>query len=56
VFIDVITFDYENTPGVESPRKAEDLRRDVLAAAIVEGWNVRYAHVNASDFEQLWLP
>jgi hypothetical protein len=42
VFVDVIAFNYENTSGVPSPRQRSDVRQDVLRAAIVEGWNVRY--------------
>ena len=52
VFIDVIAFNYENTPGVASPRQLSDVRRDVLKAAIVEGWNVRYgASLNPDQFD-----
>jgi hypothetical protein len=42
VFVDVIAFNYENTPGVASPRSVAEVRQEVLKAAIVEGWNVRY--------------
>ena len=42
VFIDVIAFNYENSPDVASPRKLIDVRVDILKAAIIEGWNVRY--------------
>ena len=57
VFIDVIAFNYENTPGVPSPRIVGDVRGDVLRAAMVEGWNVRHgAHLRIEEFEQLFLP
>ncbi|MGW4229442.1 hypothetical protein ACWEF9_09160 [Streptomyces sp. NPDC004980] len=52
VFLDVIVWNYEHTPGVESPRMAVDVRIDVLKSAIVEGSNVRYG-TQVADFEQL---
>ncbi len=55
VFIDVIVFNYENTPGVESPRKVEDVDLGVLKNAIVEGFNNRYAET-VSDFQVLLAP
>jgi hypothetical protein len=42
IFIDVIVFNYENTPGVASPREAADVDLEVLRAALIEGWNVRH--------------
>lgn len=57
LFIDVLSFNYDNTSRVTSPRKVSDVRFDVLRAAIVEGWNVRYgAQVPIADFEQLFVP
>ncbi|MER6957421.1 hypothetical protein [Streptomyces sp. NPDC000618] len=57
VFIDVISFNYENRPGVASPRVVGDVRGDVLRVAIVEGWNVRYgASIPITGFEQLLVP
>lgn len=54
VFLDVISFNYDNTPGVTSPRTVDQVREDVLRAAVVEGWNVRYDdHLSAADFELL---
>jgi hypothetical protein len=42
VFLDVIAFNYESSPGKPSPRRLEDVHTGVLEAAVVEGWNVRY--------------
>jgi hypothetical protein len=42
VFIDVIVYNYEHTPGVNSPRTASDVREDVLKAAVLEGYNGRH--------------
>jgi hypothetical protein len=52
VFIDVIVFNYEHTPGVESPRLLEDVDTAVLEAAVVEGSNERYG-ADKTDFESL---
>jgi hypothetical protein len=48
VFIDVIVFNYENTPGVKSPRAPSDIRVDVLEAAVVGGYNVRHGTSESS--------
>jgi hypothetical protein len=42
VYIDVIVGNYEDTPGVKSPRTASDVRPDVLKAAVLEGYNHRH--------------
>ncbi len=55
VFLDVIVWNYEHTPGIASPRNAADVKFDVLKAAILEGSNARYG-TNVSDFEQLLGP
>ncbi|MFI2199961.1 hypothetical protein ACH47Z_04080 [Streptomyces sp. NPDC020192] len=52
VFLDVIAFNYENSPGKPSPRLLEDVDTAVLEAAVVEGWNVRYGET-ASEFGEL---
>jgi len=52
VFIDVIVFNYENTPGMTSPRKLADVNLDVLKAAIVEGYNNRHG-TQHSTFDEL---
>ena len=53
VFLDVITFNYEHR--VTSPRRASDVKSDVLKAAILEGWNVRYG-TRIRDFEEILMP
>ncbi|MEV8553830.1 hypothetical protein AB0L04_28970 [Streptomyces glaucescens] len=52
IFLDVIVWNYENIPGMTSPRRAEDVNLDILRAAILEGWNVRYG-THVTDFRQL---
>ncbi|MFE5402957.1 hypothetical protein ACFQ9Z_16680 [Streptomyces sp. NPDC056580] len=52
VFLDVITFNYENSSGKPSPRLLEDVETPVLEAAVVEGWNVRYGEA-VSEFGKL---
>lgn len=42
VFIDVIVFNYENTPGARSPRRLADVDLSLLATAVVSGHNSRY--------------
>ncbi|MGE4043592.1 MAG: sialidase family protein [Acetobacteraceae bacterium] len=42
VFLDVIVFNYENTPGVASPRREADVDSDLLTRATLEGYNERY--------------
>lgn len=53
VYIDVVAFNYENTPGVASPRQISDLRDDVLAAALLAAWNVRYG-ATLTDANQIF--
>jgi hypothetical protein len=55
VYLDVIVWNYEHTPGVASPRRVADVKTHVLKAAILEGSNVRY-RTNIRDFEQLLQP
>ena len=55
VFIDVIDFNYENSPGNPSPRRVEDVDVAVLQQAVLDGFNNRYGEQN-SDFEQLLGP
>ncbi|MGW3209124.1 hypothetical protein [Streptomyces sp. NPDC001135] len=52
VFLDVIAFNYENSPGKQSPRLLEDVDTGVLEAAVVEGWNTRYGEA-VSEFGKL---
>ena len=41
--LDVIIFDYENTPGIQSPRKTGDVNQDALIAAVLKGYNARHS-------------
>ena len=52
VFLDVIAFNYENSPGKPSPRLWEDVDTNIVEAAVVEGWNVRYGEA-VSEFAEL---
>lgn len=52
VFLDVIVFNYENSPGIASPRKSDDVKFDVLEAAILTGSNTRYDEA-VSNFQEL---
>ncbi|MFD3656875.1 hypothetical protein [Streptomyces sp. NPDC058620] len=52
VFLDVIVWNYEHTPGAASPRRVDEVNRDILKAAVLQGWNVRYA-TQITDFSQL---
>lgn len=55
VFLDVIVFNYEHSPGNPSPRRLEDVDFAVLRAAILAGFNNRYAEEN-TDFQSLLRP
>jgi len=52
VFMDVIVFNYEHSPGNPSPRRVEDVDSGVLEAAVVEGSNRRYGE-SVSNFRDL---
>ena len=52
VFLDVIVFNYEHSPGNPSPRKVEDVNFAVLEAAVLEGSNTRYGEA-VSNFRDL---
>ncbi|GAF48108.1 zinc metalloprotease [Rhodococcus wratislaviensis] len=54
VFLDVIVFNYEHTPGNSSPRKVEDVNSDALEVAVVDASNNRYGEV-ASNFRELLI-
>jgi hypothetical protein len=43
VFLDVIVFNYEHSPGEPSPRRTEDVSTGLLEASVLEGFNNRYA-------------
>jgi hypothetical protein len=53
VYIDVIVPNYEHR--ATSPRRASDVKPDVLKAAILEGWNVRYG-TQVRNFEEILVP
>jgi hypothetical protein len=40
--LDVIVFNYEHSPGVQSRRRVADVDRQRLSAAVLEGFNERY--------------
>jgi DNA-binding SARP family transcriptional activator len=52
VHIDVIVWNYEDTPGAASPREVADVDTELLKAAIVEASNGRHG-TQVTDFEQL---
>jgi hypothetical protein len=52
VFLDVIAFNYEHTPGVPSPRAVEQVVAGVLEAAVLEGSNNRHGE-RATSFADL---
>jgi hypothetical protein len=55
VFLDVIVWNYEHTPGVPSPRTLVDVRVDILKAAIVKAANERHG-TSVVDYHQLVSP
>jgi hypothetical protein len=55
VFIDVIVFNYEHSPGEPSPRRIEDVDFVLLKSAVLEGFNGRYGEGN-TDFQVLIRP
>jgi len=55
VYIDVIVFKYEKSPGVKSPRKAEDVNMATLKKAVLVSSNERYGE-NVNAFEALLAP
>ena len=55
VYLDVIAFNYENSPGSPSPRGLDDVDLGVLEAAVVEGSNNRYGEA-VPNFEELLAP
>jgi len=52
VYLDVISFKYESTPGVQSPRTLANVRLDVLEAAVLASSNERYG-THETVFEHL---
>lgn len=54
VFLDVIVFNYEQTPGAESPRILSDVNLSILKAAVLEGYRERHGG-NITDFSKLLI-
>lgn len=52
VYLDVIVWNYEHSPGMTSPRYVAEVRTDVLRAAVLTASNVRYG-TQVTDFAQL---
>ncbi|MFE7133063.1 BTAD domain-containing putative transcriptional regulator [Streptomyces sp. NPDC057638] len=52
VYLDVITWNYEHTPGARSPRGLAAVRLDILRAAVLEGSNSRHG-TSVTEFRQL---
>nr|MDT0661433.1 hypothetical protein [Micromonospora sp. DSM 115978] len=55
VHLDVIWWNYQQTPGVADPRQVADVRPAVLRAAILQGYNARHGE-NVMEFDQLLRP
>lgn len=55
VFLDVIVFNYEHSPGNPSPRRLEDVDLTILEAAVLEGFNNRYAR-EENSFQSVLKP
>ncbi|MGE5697014.1 MAG: CHAT domain-containing protein [Candidatus Sericytochromatia bacterium] len=55
VYLDVIVFNYEASPGNPSPRRVEDVDIAVLKAAVLEGFNNRHGEED-TDFQSLLAP
>ncbi|MEO3929985.1 hypothetical protein ABGB07_39980 [Micromonosporaceae bacterium B7E4] len=55
VYLDVVVWNYEHTPGVASPRDLAGVRDDVLKAAVLEAYNVRHGQ-QVKDFAQILKP
>lgn len=54
VYLDVVVFNYEHSPGEPSPRRAEDVDADLLRDSVIEASNERYGEA-AVDFSELVL-
>ncbi|MGV0811025.1 hypothetical protein ABQF34_03640 [Mycolicibacterium boenickei] len=55
VFIDVVSANYEQSPGAVSPRRPEDVNTTLLKSAVVGAHNSRYGE-NVLDFGTLTTP
>ncbi|MFF3556119.1 BTAD domain-containing putative transcriptional regulator [Streptomyces tsukubensis] len=52
VFLDVVVWNYEHTPGATSPRDVADVHTDVLKAAVLENTRTRHG-TQVTEFDQL---
>lgn len=55
VYLDVIVFYYENSPGIPAPRKPQDVETTVLEEAVMKGFEVRYDEP-VDKFDDVLLP
>ncbi|MFE0421074.1 BTAD domain-containing putative transcriptional regulator [Streptomyces sp. NPDC058953] len=55
VFLDVVVWNYEHTPGATSPRTVADVHTDVLKAAVMENTRTRHG-TRVTEFDQLLKP
>lgn len=55
VFVDVIVFNYDDTPGIATPRRVGDVQTEVLKKAILQGSNLRHG-TQISNFAELLMP
>lgn len=54
VLLEIIVFNYEIFPGVQSARKPSDVNISLLKAAVLNGYRERYGR-NVSDFDKITL-
>lgn len=54
VFLEIIVFNYEILPGVQSARKRSDVDISLLKAAVLKGYRERYGG-NVSEFDKIIL-
>lgn len=55
VYLDVVAWNYEHTPGVRSPRSVSDVDGALLRAAVLAAYNQRYGET-VGDFDSLLVP
>ncbi|MFD7688359.1 peptidoglycan-binding protein [Streptomyces sp. NPDC059781] len=55
VFLDVVVWNYEHTPGAASPRRVEDVNAETLKAAVVKAFETRHG-IQAGTFENVLGP
>jgi hypothetical protein len=52
VFLDVIVWNYEHSPGTPSPRNPGNVNLELLKAALLEGYNERHGTAE-TDFQDI---